>query len=173
MPAAEGPSATALPPAAATWIRRLRLEPHPEGGYYRRTYRSRTPLPGHDAERVVMSAIQYLLPGSDISRLHRLGADESWHFFTGSPLELVMIDADGRLERVILGPAVEEGQQFQAVVPAGRWFGARVRDPAGWTLVGCTVAPGFEYSDFEFGERVHLIARFPRHASLIETFTRA
>lgn len=171
MPAAEGPSA-ALPAAAASWIRRLRLEPHPEGGYYRRTYRSRTPLPGHGPERVLMSAIHYLLPGTEISRLHRLGADESWHFCTGSPLELVMIDADGGLERVILGPAVEAGQQFQAVVPAGSWFGARVTDPAGWTLVGCTVAPGFEYRDFELGERAHLVARFPRHATLVETFTR-
>ena len=157
---------------AAYWIGRLGLEPHPEGGYFRRTYRSTTVVSIDAGERVVLSAILYLLTGEQVSRLHRLGSDEAWHFHAGDPLELVTIDASGAVQGIMLGPALDDGQQFQLVIPAGHWFGARVTDPGGWTLVGCTVAPGFEFSDFELAERASLTARFPQHAALIEEFTR-
>lgn len=164
-------------PEAHYWIQTLGLQPHPEGGYYRETYRSTLRLMGcclteHGGARVAATAIYYLLEGSQFSALHRLRSDEMWHFYAGSPLRLSLITPEGLLHQVLLGNNPARGEVFQAVVPAGCWFGAEVEDPQGYTLVGCTVSPGFDFEDFEIGDRQHLIACYPQHRHLIERLTR-
>jgi len=157
-------------PDAREWIERLGLQPHPEGGYFRETYRSPVRVGGGDA-RAVCTAIYYLLTGEDISALHRIRSDEMWHFYDGAPLRLHLLDADGP-RSLVLGRDVSAGQVPQALVPAGVWFGATVEDPVSFSLVGCTVAPGFEFEDFEVADRAVLLAAHPRHRDLIERLTR-
>lgn len=124
-------------------IARLKLVAHPEGGHYRETFRD----PDGPAGRGHSSAIYYLLKAGERSRWHRIDAAEVWHFYAGAALKLEWRNGDDRVEELILGQALEQGQQPQAVVPAGCWQQAR---PLGaWTLVGCTVAPGFSFERFE------------------------
>jgi predicted cupin superfamily sugar epimerase len=162
---------------ASYWRENLSLEPHPDGGYYRQTYRSGTGLAkeslpeGISGPRPVSTAIYFLLDGRGFNHLHRLKSDELWHFYTGSSLTLHMILADGAYSRIHLGLEIEAGQEFQGVVPAGSWFGALVDNPESFSLVGCTVAPGFDFEDFEMGDREHLLARYPRHAAIIRRLT--
>ena len=158
---------------AAEWIEALGLVAHPEGGFYRETYRSSEVieaggLPGRfGGARAFSTAIYFLLPGHDVSRLHRIKSDEVWHFYAGSSLTLTLIHPDGRLDAARLGP-----EAFQAIVPAGCWYGAAVDDPASYALVGGTVAPGFDFADFELAERADLLARFPQHREAIVRLTR-
>lgn len=148
-------------PAPEHWIEKLGLAPHPEGGYFRETYRS-----------AFSTAIYFLLPGDRVSALHRIKSDELWHFHAGSGLVLSIIHPSARLEQVALGPHVDDGETLQAVVPAGAWFGAAVNDRASYALVGCTVAPPFEFADFELGERARLLVLYPQHRAVIECLTR-
>ena len=113
-----------------------------------------------------------MLEGENFSAFHRLLSDELWHFYTGTPLLVHVIDPDGRYSEIQLGSDLEAGQIWQAVVKAGCWFASCVRDPKSFALVGCTVAPGFEFEDFEMGEREGLTRLFPQHRDLIERFTR-
>jgi len=168
------------------WIKKLRLEPHPEGGYFRQTYKSElkmTPwallsslLPGTiptiGHPRAASTAIYFLLEGENFSAFHRLKSDEMWHFYTGSPLMVHVIDPTGKYSSILLGSDSEAGQVFQAVVPAGCWFASHVADWKGWALVGCTVAPGFEYEDFEMGKREELVKEFPKQREIINRLTR-
>jgi predicted cupin superfamily sugar epimerase len=162
---------------AAQLIERLNLEPHPEGGYYRQIYRSTGSIPldalgePFDGDRAYATSIYFLLAGNQISRLHRIRSDEIWHFYLGGSLTLHLIDADGRYDQRHLGPNLEQGQAFQQVVPAGAWFGADLDTPESYALVGCTVAPGFEYSDFELGSRRDLLAHYPQHREIILKLT--
>ena len=135
-------------------IDRYRLEPHPEGGWYRETYRATRTLPG--TERSVCTAILYLLAAGQRSRLHRLDADEIWHFHRGDPLHVVELvrDAPARVH-------VLSAEQPQVVIAAGSWFGAMTAPGSRWTLCGCTVSPGFEFSTFELGDTARLLAEFP------------
>ena len=158
---------------ATDWIRQLDLVPHPEGGYYRETYRSTEPVVTADGARALSTAIYFLLPGDQISALHRIRSDEIWHFYAGSALTLFVIHRDGRLERARLGSDGAAGERFQTLVPAGSWYGAAVDDPASYSLVGGTVAPGFDFSDFELGERAVLTREFPQHRGVIERLTRS
>ncbi len=155
-------------PSSAYWIETLGLRAHPEGGYFRETYRSSARV----GARAVSTAIYYLLPCDQVGALHRIASDELWHFYTGASLTLHLIHVSGRLEQLRLGPRAAHGESFQAAVPAGTWFGATVDDPVSYALVGCTVAPGFEYVDFERGERARLLAEYPQHRALIERLTR-
>ncbi|HQN20236.1 MAG TPA: cupin domain-containing protein [Syntrophobacteraceae bacterium] len=163
---------------AARWIEELNLSKHPEGGYYRQTYRSKESvrkehLPDRfSGPRAFSTAIYYLLPGDEVSRFHRLQSDEVWHFHAGSSLTLYIIDDEGSLVQMELGASIERGEALQVVIGAGKWFGALVNDPASYSLVGCTVSPGFEYEDFEIGDRQDLIQKFPRHHRIIEKLTR-
>jgi predicted cupin superfamily sugar epimerase len=163
----------APPVSAAEWIRRLELVPHPEGGFYRETYRAServaaSHLPARfGGERSFSTSIYFLLPAEEVSALHRIKSDEVWHFYAGAPLDLFVIGAAGHLTTTRLGP---EGP-FQALVPAGAWYGAAVSEAAGWSLVGGTVAPGFDFADFELGERAELLRAFPQHRALIERLT--
>ncbi len=104
--------------------------------------------------------------------MHRLKSDEIWHFYSGSSVRISMIFADGALHQKTLGPHPEEGETFQVVIPRGCWFGAKVPDEKGYVLVGCTVAPGFEFDDFELGKRASLLQQFPQHRALILELTR-
>ncbi|MBI3635135.1 MAG: cupin domain-containing protein [Candidatus Rokubacteria bacterium] len=156
----------------ADLVRLLELRPHPEGGFFRETYRARETVPAFGGTRSLSTAIYFLLPGTDVSRLHRIKSDEVWHFYAGAAVTLSMIHADGRLTEATLGARVGAGERFQAIVPAGCWYGAVVSDPGGYALLGGTVAPGFDFADFELGERARLLADYPQHQALIERLTR-
>lgn len=172
----------AVPPdprlPADEWVNRLALQPHPEGGYYAETYRSpegvaAAHLPArYGGDRSFATAIYFLVRGGTFSALHRIQSDEMWHFYAGSRLTVYVIHPGGRLEEIHLGPDVAAGETFQAVVPAGCWFGSKVHDAGGYALVGCTVAPGFDFADFELAGRSDLTRQFPQHAAVIQALTR-
>lgn len=149
-------------------ISELQLAAHPEGGYYRETYRSASSV--IDSERQRRSAltnIYFLLTSDAFSAWHRIDADETWNFYRGSDIIISVIDHDGALEEHRLGSA----GPWQTTVPAGCYFAAHVPDGA-YALVGCSVAPGFEFSGFELASRAALTARHPQHADAILRFTR-
>jgi uncharacterized protein len=133
---------------AADIIRLLDLKPHPEGGHYRQTFRDRV----ESAGRAASTAIYFLLARGERSHWHRVDAAEAWHHYAGAPLELEICnhlerDGDATVERIRLGPDLIAGERPQAVVPAHAWQAAA--SLGDWTLVGCTVAPGFTFSGFE------------------------
>jgi uncharacterized protein len=164
--------------AAEYWIERLGLEAHPEGGYFRQTYRSEMmiaheALPaGFSGARAASTAIYFLLEGNNFSAFHRLRSDEVWHFYAGASLAVHVIDEDGGCSEIWLGRDAEAGEVFQAVVKAGRWFASEMRDRKSWVLVGCTVAPGFDFEDFEMAKREELVREYPQHREVIERLTR-
>ena len=163
--------------AAQQWIEHLNLEPHPEGGFYRETYRAsltlpHSALPGYAGGRAASTAIYFLLAGDQFSAFHRLRSDEVWHFYAGSTLIVHVIEPGGKYSELLLGSDATSGEEFQAVVPAGCWFGSSLRQPDTWALVGCTVAPGFDFADFEMAQRDDLTARYPQHRNIIERLTR-
>lgn len=161
------------------WVTTLDLLPHPEGGYYRETYRSQSTIPhtglaaGFSGERLVSTAIYFLLEAGNFSAFHRIRSDEMWHFYDGFPIGIHMISPDGEYRLMKIGNDPERGALFQGVVPAGWWFAAEVLDNQPYSLVGCTVAPGFDFADFEMAERAALIAEFPLHSAIIERLTRS
>jgi uncharacterized protein len=152
-------------------IRRFDLKPHPEGGFFSETYRSagRVMRDGESADtRSASTAIYYLLCDGAHSAWHRIRSDEVWHFYAGDPLLVHGLDENGALVTHKLGNTLTHADAvFQAVVPAGWWFAAECADPATFALVGCTVAPGFEFSEFELADVDALKAVYPRHAALI------
>jgi predicted cupin superfamily sugar epimerase len=134
----------AEPASAADIIARLELKPHPEGGYYRETFRDT----GVDAQgRARSTAIYFLLTRGERSHWHRIDAVEVWHYYAGSALTLRIANDGGTQHTVRLGPEVAAGERPQAIVPAQAWQAAE--STGDWTLVGCTVAPGFEFAKFE------------------------
>ncbi len=155
-------------------VRRLGLRPHPEGGFYGESYRASESIAAEHlparfgGARPFSTAIYYLLPSGSRSHLHRLQSDEVWHFYEGSPLTLHVLAPEKGYSPIHIGPNLSAGQAFQAVVPAGCWFGAELIEPDSYTLVGCTVAPGFDFVDFELAERDALVARFPEFRDLID-----
>jgi uncharacterized protein len=159
---------------ARYWIEKLQLEAHPEGGYFRQTYRSdvmiaREALPaGFAGARAASTAIYFLLEGKNFSAFHRLRSDEVWHFYAGDPLVVHVISPEGSYSSILLGCELEAGQVLQAVVLAGCWFASHVADWSSFAVVGCTVAPGFDFEDFEMGKREELVAKYPQHRVLIE-----
>ena len=158
-------------PAAADLVRNLDLLPHPEGGFYRETYRATTQVGGG---RPAATMIYFLLPAGHVSRLHRIDADEGWHHYLGGTLEIYELDegcavSSARVTR--LGKDLSRGEVLQHLVPAGRWFGAAPAAGSPYALVGCTVAPGFEFSQFELGRREELLARFPAAAEVVTRLT--
>jgi uncharacterized protein len=154
-------------------IQRLGLVPHPEGGFYLETFRSpaRVTSAGRGV-RAASTAIYFLLPAGTRSVLHRVSSDEVWHHYAGDPVELCTLDESGVTEAVMLGSDLWAGERPQHVVLAGVLQGARVLGSR-YALVGCTVAPGFEFSDFALPDRAELVARFPDHVAWIEALTRA
>lgn len=159
------------------WIEKLQLTSHPEGGYFVRTYRSpnlisHQSLPErYSGARVCAGAIYFLVPGDQASKLHRLKCEEIWCYHVGAPLTLFIIEKDGTVQHIILGPDCEKGEQFQATIPHGVWFGAKVNKKDAYTLVSCITAPGFDFEDFELAERQSLIQKYPQHKDMIEMLT--
>jgi predicted cupin superfamily sugar epimerase len=151
-------------------IRRFDLKPHPEGGFFSETYRSKALVSRDDgATRSASTAIYYLLCDGAHSAWHRIESDEVWHFYAGEPLLVHVLDDNGALVTHRLGNALTHPEAvFQAVVPAGLWFAAECADPATFALVGCTVAPGFEFSEFELADVEVLKAKYPQQVSVIE-----
>lgn len=158
-------------PDAQSLVAALRLAPHPEGGFYRETFRSPDRVETPRGPRAASTAIYFLLPAGTFSAFHRVAADEVWHHYAGDPLEMVSIDPGGRRTANLLGPELSAGQEPQWTIPAGWWQAARPRGDR-YTLCGCTVAPGFEFDDFELGDRTALLARFPGLAEDVRAFTR-
>lgn len=150
-------------------IELLDLKPHPEGGYFRESYRAEGNVV--EFERSYSTAIYYLLEGNACSKFHRISSDELWHFYTGDPLVIVEMESKGIVRETTLGPDLKREQSFQHVVPARSWFGAYLPEGSEYALVGCTVAPGFDFADFEMGDREELLKQYPHAKSIIERLT--
>jgi predicted cupin superfamily sugar epimerase len=159
------------------WIEKLGMLSHPEGGYFKESYRSdelvlTDHLPGRfNGDRNFSTSIYYLLEEDQYSKLHRIKSDEMWHFYDGSGLDIYEIDKDGELMIHKLGLDIENGESPQVLIKAGNWFGAKVNNQDSFCLAGCTVSPGFDFNDFEMAEREALIILFPKHREIIEQFT--
>lgn len=158
-------------------IEHLKLQPHPEGGYYSEIYRSPGLIPAlaladtHSGYRRFMTSIYFMLVSGQVSKFHRLKSDEVWYYHSGSAISLHMIFPDGSYRRKILGNDLAAGQSYQVVVPAATWFGATVDQEDFYALLGCAVAPGFEFDDFELADRAELLAEYPQHAPIIGQLT--
>lgn len=163
---------------AETIIKTLNLKKHPEGGYYRQTYKSeeiieQASLPDRfSGNRYFSTAIYFLLRETDISAFHKIKQDELWHFYFGDTLTIHMIDQKNNYSKIILGNNIAEGESLQAVVKAGTYFGAKVNNKSNnFSLTGCTVAPGFDFADFEMPDRKELLTLFPQHEKIIQKLT--
>jgi predicted cupin superfamily sugar epimerase len=141
----------------------LALAPHPEGGFYRETYRAQGKFGTHEHS----TGIYYLLTPGQKSALHRITSDEMWHFYLGSPIRIAEIAAGGAVTETILGQDLANGEVPQHTVLAGRWFGAELVNPNSFALVGCTVSPAFDFKDFELGKREELLKEFPGAKDII------
>lgn len=157
-------------------IRALALQPHPEGGWFRETYRSEEKIDGSQLpsryggeSRSLATAIYFLLETGQFSAFHRLRSDETWFHHAGGSLDIWRIDPQGNLHAEQLGPAAA---RWQTLLPRGDWFAARPATGAEFALIGCTVAPGFDFADFELAERNALSAQFPAHREIIHQLTR-
>ncbi|VFQ62692.1 unnamed protein product [Cuscuta campestris] len=190
-------------PAAATvskLVAKLDLKPHPEGGFYRETFRDPSLLlskphlpPTYKVDRPVSTSIYFLLPSASVSHLHRIPCAETWHFYLGEPITIVELnESDGSVKLTRLGPdpLADNGEVVQYTVPPNVWFGAFPANDIGissdmkslvktaprdgeshFSLVGCTCAPAFQFEDFELAERHHLVSEFPDHEPLISLLT--
>jgi predicted cupin superfamily sugar epimerase len=152
-------------------IEALGLEPHPEGGFFRETFRASLVVSAPQGPRPASTAIYFLLPAGSFSALHRIRSDEAWHHYGGDPLELHTIDPNGAHEVVRLGPDVARGERPQHVVAAGVWQAA-VPIGSRFSLCGCTVAPGFDFADFDMPSRADLERLFPGQRAWVEKLTR-
>ncbi|HAP37052.1 MAG TPA: hypothetical protein DCQ28_14410 [Bacteroidetes bacterium] len=160
------------------WIKRLELQPHPEGGYFKEIYRaegivSQPNLPVRfSGGRAYSTAIYYLLESGDFSSMHRLDSDEQWFHIDGSALTIHSIDPKGNYTKHLIGKNLDAGEFPYAMVSHGNWFGGTVDEPESFVLVGCVVAPGFDFDDFELAKRSELIKQFPQHKDIIERLTK-
>jgi predicted cupin superfamily sugar epimerase len=156
-------------PEAERLIAALRLQPHPEGGWYRETYRSAEQVTTpRGTRRSATTSIYFLLTDERFSAFHRLWSDETWHFYHGDSVLVELIAPSGTYEQRLLGA----GDALQTSVPAGTYFASHVDAPGGYALVGCDVAPGFEFADFQLTTRAMLTAAYPQYGPLIARYTR-
>lgn len=159
-------------------VNHYHLLPHPEGGWYRETYRSDEQIPANalpqrfTANRAFSTAIYFLLEKGNFSAFHRIKSDECWHFYAGDPLEIYTIGQDGLLNTTLLGNNIIGGQLFQYVVPANCWFASRPAPGSSFCFVGCTVAPGFNFADFELARAGELCQSYPSLQEIITTLCR-
>ncbi|MBM4250061.1 MAG: cupin domain-containing protein [Euryarchaeota archaeon] len=160
--------------SAQELIDRLGLKPHKEGGFFAESYRAPERLavnalpPRYSGARSLSTAIYYLITPESYSRLHRLRSDEVFHFYLGDPVGFLLLQPDGKGSTAIVGPDVMAGQSLQLVVRRGTWQGARLLPGGRFALLGTTIAPGFEYDDFEEGGRAELVKAFPAFRKRIE-----
>jgi predicted cupin superfamily sugar epimerase len=159
-------------------VKELDLLPHPEGGYYKETYRSEGKItqaclsPDFFGDRNMATGIYFLIEKGNFSALHKIKSDETWHFYYGDALEVIEINEQGILTITKIGSHLLQGQTFQYTVKANTWFGSRVSANGNFSLVGCTVYPGFDFNDFELAKRDDLIKLFPKHQTIITELTR-
>ena len=160
-------------------IEKLDLKPHPEGGYFKETYRSLGEIKSesldkaYSGDRNFSTCIYFLLTSENLSALHRIKQDEIWHFYLGSPIKLHTISQTGEHRSYIIGNDILNGETPQLIVNGGDWFAAEVLNENDFSLVGCTVSPGFSFEDFELPARKDMLGKFPEHEELITKFTRA
>ena len=152
-------------------IQKLKLLPHPEGGYYKEVYKAADEYQTKLGTRSASTAIYFLLEKGNFSAFHRIQSDELWHHYEGCSLEIFIIDEQGKLEVLKLGKNFEKGEEPLRIVRKGLWFASRVQDE-GYALVGCTVSPGFDFKDFELASRSNLLSLYPEHKQVIEELTR-
>jgi predicted cupin superfamily sugar epimerase len=159
--------------SAEKLISLLELQPLPqEGGYYRETYRSADRAIHYGRDKAVGTAIYYLLTPDTFSALHQLPTDEIFHFYAGQPVRMLQLSPDGEGRELILGSDLLTGQQPQVVVPRGVWQGSMLEPGGDFALLGTTMAPGFDFTDYEAGDRAALTALYPQFANLINQLTR-
>lgn len=160
-------------------IKKLALVPlEGEGGYYKQTFKDSLPVsfkgPNHESRnRSASTAIYYLITQNQFSALHRLPQTEVFHFYLGSPIEMVQISNDGTLKQLTLGPHLEQNQHLQVIVENNTWQGTRLIRGGEWALLGATVSPGFEFEDMELASRSELISLYPSLRETIIQFTRS
>lgn len=158
---------------AKKYIERLHLELHPEGDYFKEIYRSGEFIlpkglpPRFRDKRNISTSIYFLLEGKQKSNFHKLKSDEIWHYYDGCGVNIFIIDDSGKLTEIKLGKNFE----LQAVIINNNWFGAELSEKNSFCLLGCTVAPGFDFEDFELAKREELLNLFPEHKEVIERLT--
>src|SRR5688572_4234079 len=158
-------------------ISKYQLQSHPEGGYFLETYRSAEIIPASSlpdrfsGPRYFSTAIYFLLEGNQFSAFHRIKSDECWHFYNGVGVHIYVLHNDGRGEILKLGDDLENGYSFQQVVPEGCWFASKPVQENGFSFVGCTVAPGFDFADFELADKEKLLEEYPRYIDWIKLLT--
>jgi hypothetical protein len=156
----------------------LKMRPHPiEGGYFAETYRGglvvpQSLLPGYPGDRAISTAIYYLLTPDTFSAMHRVRGDEMFHFYLGDAVEMLQLKPDSTGEMILLGQHIAAGMRLQHTVPGGVWQGSRVRAGGKYALLGTTMAPGFEYEDYETGKRAELAAQYSQYSAMITALTR-
>ncbi|XLS30544.1 cupin domain-containing protein [Flavobacteriaceae bacterium M23B6Z8] len=160
-------------------VTKYKLQPHPEGGFYKETYRSKGSIPkaalsdGFAGDRNFSTAIYFLLTAGNFSAFHRIQQDEVWHFYDGEPLEVHVIDTEGNYHCQELHNDLESAGIPQFTVPAGCWFASCVKGGGSYSFVGCTVAPGFDFADFELAKRESLANEYPQYKTIIHQLTRS
>ena len=163
---------------AKYYINKLKLQKHPEGGYFNEIYRSgemfeASVLPErYMGNRAFSTSIYFLLDGKDISTFHKLQSDEIWHFYDGSPVRIYIITPERALEERVLGYNLDNNETLQTVINKDSWFGAELVDKSSFCLVGCTVSPGFDFQDFEMGKRELLLKEYPEFSGTILRLTK-
>ena len=163
---------------AQKYIEKFQLKPHSEGGYYKEIYRAGDMIlpenlpKRYKSSRNFSTSIYFLLEGNQVSHFHRLKSDEQWHYYDGSSIILYVIGESGNLSKILLGRNIEDGESIQTVIKQNSWFAAELSDKTSFALIGCTVAPGFDFNDFELGKRDKLIDAFPQLRELIFRLTK-
>ena len=157
--------------SAQNIIDKLKLIRHPEGGFYRETYRcDHVIVNDRNEDRNLSTVIYYFLEDEDKSRFHRIQSDELWFFHLGEPLEIILIERK-QLTTITLGNDIEQDEFPQVRIPANTWFAAQVKNAKGFSLVSCVVSPGFDFADFELAKGEDLMQQFPHLKYVIEKFT--
>ena len=160
------------------FISHLQLQPHPEGGFFKETYRAEETITEEalperfSGKRNFCTSIYYLLRHGEHSLFHRIKSDECWHFYAGETLLIHIIEPAGKYYCIKLGSNIYVGETFQFVVPAMAWFAAEPAVESSYSLVGCTVAPGFDFADFEIADKTNLLGTFPQYKEVISRLSR-
>jgi predicted cupin superfamily sugar epimerase len=160
---------------AKNYIKKLKLKKHPEGGYYKEVYRSGEIISGEHlpkrfkSSRNFSTSIYFLLEGKQFSAFHLLQSDELWHFYDGSDVIIYIVNEKGKLSKRKIGRG--DDCNFQVAIEKKNWFAAELENKKSYSLVGCTVSPGFDFNDFVIGKQEELLNQFPNHRKLIEKLT--
>jgi predicted cupin superfamily sugar epimerase len=161
---------------AQYYIEKLNLVPHPEGGYFKETYRSDEAVLKHalperySGDRNFSTSIYFLLDGKDFSAFHKIESDETWHFYAGTSITILMIDEQGNYSEKVIGNNLEDGDLLQYTIKRYTWFASKVNNENSFSLLGCTVAPGFDFDDFVLAEKASLLKQFPQHEKVINKY---